>query len=108
MQVEVLPLYHLFPEPILPLSFALVGLQFCFVVLECRIFLAMILVDQHDPLHESFFFILWSNWNIIAAGYLKMSYPFLPKCRFTSVSVEKWALLGQKNSKGPPEFFGPL
>jgi hypothetical protein len=28
-----------------------------------------------------------------------MSCPFLPKCWFTSVSVEKWALLGRKISK---------
>jgi hypothetical protein len=33
-----------------------------------------------------------------------MSCPFLPKCQFTFVSVEKWALLGQKKAKVMPNF----
>ena len=36
---------------------------------------------------------------IVFAG-ISLSCPFLPKCLFTSISVEKWALLGRKISKG--------
>jgi hypothetical protein len=77
--------------------------RICCCTQICQILLDRFYLPQIWRQYElSDYVVILFMW--IVAGYFKMSCPFLPKCRFTFVLVEKWALLGQKTAKVMPNF----